>query len=575
MNNKFKITKNTVFNRGNLANIISKIKFKIIKTKNKVWLFIKKNIQIEQKIYRPEIFYLVYKNSEMKVKIYIFICLIGILFSLNLIGYGLFDLASKELPANGGTVNHVVFGKKLTHFNPVLDFNNSVEDNISNLLFAPLYEYNLFSDTFIPILIESIPELENDSKTARFKLKDNIYWSDGDKITSNDILYSFDRIKEKGGNRKFHGIFQNLSLEIISDKEFKINSQNADKALLYKLNFRPISNKYYLNQTNLGLLTDSKSIGVFKSSGNFVMENITEDPITKISRTNPIRDEKNDYRIVKLKKNPKSNLPNKPFIDYYSTILASKINGSNDDFSLERLNNLIKIDFVTLEKAEFEKNKQLFIQNNFNNLSDYQEKAILNLTSQNIISNLNNEKYLSYPEFIQYIDCYIFNKITELDAKPLNKVNKIDPKSYCLDVDSLNELLALKDKRNIQIFTQNNGKLKFYNKEMILNILINSKSLENDLELLPSTINYNVKIIESFDFKNIFLKNTDFDLAVFKNTQIFNNNIAYGNQILSNNLQISSEEAIIQTNNQIKIKNDKDITQEQFISNIYINTKKW
>ena len=61
------------------------------------------------------------------------------------------------------------------------------EHAVSDLLFRKLFKYD--EGKLVPDLIDSWESLENDTK-YKLKLKNNLKWQDGTKITSDDILYS-------------------------------------------------------------------------------------------------------------------------------------------------------------------------------------------------------------------------------------------------------------------------------------------------------------------------------------------------------------------------------------------------
>lgn len=59
---------------------------------------------------------------------------------------------------------------------------------VSNLLYRGLFKYDIFGN-LVPDLAESW-EISSDGLTYKVTLKDNQYWSDGTKITSDDVIYT-------------------------------------------------------------------------------------------------------------------------------------------------------------------------------------------------------------------------------------------------------------------------------------------------------------------------------------------------------------------------------------------------
>jgi peptide/nickel transport system substrate-binding protein len=65
---------------------------------------------------------------------------------------------------------------------------NSIEKTVSKLIFRGLFKYNIYGELEND-LVDSY-EISEDGLTYTFKIKDNQYWIDGKKITSEDILYT-------------------------------------------------------------------------------------------------------------------------------------------------------------------------------------------------------------------------------------------------------------------------------------------------------------------------------------------------------------------------------------------------
>ncbi|KKS19781.1 MAG: extracellular solute-binding protein family 5, peptide/nickel transport system substrate-binding protein [candidate division WWE3 bacterium GW2011_GWC1_41_7] len=62
------------------------------------------------------------------------------------------------------------------------------DKTISSLIYRGLFEYDIYG-TLVPNLAETW-EISEDGMVYKIKIKDNQYWSDGSKITSNDLIYS-------------------------------------------------------------------------------------------------------------------------------------------------------------------------------------------------------------------------------------------------------------------------------------------------------------------------------------------------------------------------------------------------
>ncbi len=74
-----------------------------------------------------------------------------------------------------------------TSFYPPLT-QNSIEKTVSKLIFRGLFRYNTYGELENDLV--DTYQISDDGLTYTFKIKDNQYWIDGKKITSDDILYT-------------------------------------------------------------------------------------------------------------------------------------------------------------------------------------------------------------------------------------------------------------------------------------------------------------------------------------------------------------------------------------------------
>lgn len=126
----------------------------------------------------------------------------------------------------------------------------------------PLFAYSLTDGQIIELLYlglvkhtwdESISDISSspllaekwewgvDSSSITFYLRENIFWSDGKKLTADDVVYSFDLYSDPVIGSKFYGGFENFylneNLHIDLKKTFEVLSP-----FIIKVNFKPGTN---------------------------------------------------------------------------------------------------------------------------------------------------------------------------------------------------------------------------------------------------------------------------------------------------------------------------------------------
>ncbi len=126
--------------------------------------------------------------------------------------------------------NQVIVGidSDIESLNPLFSF-SGYENNISELLYLKLVQSDWDDKTgsliYGPMLAKSW-QWNNDSSAVTFYLRDDVNWSDGRKVTVEDVVFSFDVYSDEDIQSKLYDTFDNYVLDkskhIISDKTFEI-----------------------------------------------------------------------------------------------------------------------------------------------------------------------------------------------------------------------------------------------------------------------------------------------------------------------------------------------------------------
>jgi hypothetical protein len=388
---------------------------------------------IKDFFYNPKYLMTVLWQGQLLIKLVILCSLIIFCSSLGLIGYGSYLSLTKEVPTAGGNFWEGFVNNEVKNFNPVLESSSNMESRISSLLYAPLYYVK--DKDIVPVLLEKPPQWQktndNQYRILNFRLRSDISWSDGvGSIDSDDVEYSFDRLKQEGGNQNFHTLFQDVTFKNINSREFQLISAKNNPELIYKSNFRPISKKFYKEQNNLGLISEQRT--ALATSGYFSLPQTVENPFqtnnsdrNKDIKPNPIRNNKTgQIQTLVLQKSNTKNLPNL-FIDQY---IIQNFNGikeiKNNDNTLT--------DFIKNKKQTLHLFTRNLDNDENNNITSLEINKLLGDTKQALISNNNyynvflniarrNDGYFINRTLRQYILCNIIN-YSELENSNLSSI---------------------------------------------------------------------------------------------------------------------------------------------------------
>lgn len=116
---------------------------------------------------------------------------------------------TRVIPAQGGEYSEGMVGQP-TFVNPVLA-TTEIDRSLVHLLFASGAD-----------LAEKI-EVENAGRTWRMRLKEGLVWSDGHKLTSDDIIFTIQKIQDPETQSPLYASWQGVASERESELEIRFN----------------------------------------------------------------------------------------------------------------------------------------------------------------------------------------------------------------------------------------------------------------------------------------------------------------------------------------------------------------
>jgi peptide/nickel transport system substrate-binding protein len=156
------------------------------------------------------------KALSKKERLVFFISLVVLIGSS--LAYGAIFIKTKTyvIPSAGGTYREGVVGQP-AFINPILPAGASTETDrlLSRLIFASLAD-----------MAETIKH-SDDGKTWNVRLKDNIRWHDGEKVTADDVVFTVDIIKNPELRSWLQGSFDGVTVARVSELEVEFILQNS------------------------------------------------------------------------------------------------------------------------------------------------------------------------------------------------------------------------------------------------------------------------------------------------------------------------------------------------------------
>ncbi len=266
--------------------------------------------------------------------------------------------------------------------NPILS-NNAQIQNISKLVYEPL----LSVDASYKIELCLAKEWSKLNQTSYvIKLKDNINFSDGNKLTAKDIQFTIDKLKDVNVNSIYTYNVQNvISVEVIDDNTIRINLDKEVPFFEYNLTFPIMSSKFYENEDFITTSKNNNPVG----TGKFVVENDNGNITLKLNNSWWNKEEK-DCKLSQIQIIKYSNMG-----EVYKAFKIGNVDLiSTDSLSIENYIGTIGYNLKDYKGRELD-----YIALNCNNEElankEVRQALFYAIDKQNIVSAIYQDKYYS------------------------------------------------------------------------------------------------------------------------------------------------------------------------------------
>src|SRR6266508_5250781 len=122
-------------------------------------------------------------------------------------------------PEKGGIYTEGLVGS-LGRLNPLLDWNNSADRDVDQLLFSGLVR---FDERGLPHADLADSGVTPDATIYNFSIRPNAVWDDGEPVTSDDVIFTIDRMKSAGSlyPQDIKDLWGKIEVTKLNDKTLK------------------------------------------------------------------------------------------------------------------------------------------------------------------------------------------------------------------------------------------------------------------------------------------------------------------------------------------------------------------
>ncbi len=153
-------------------------------------------------------------------------------------GYSLYSRFIRDhselIPSDGGIFTEGLIGKPLA-LNPVLLTTNTVDRDLSQLIFSGLTKYNPHTGRIEDDLATS--EKSKDNLSYTFTIVPDALWHDGEHVTADDVIFTYrDMIQQKDfPNYALHQMFSDIRVEKVTERVVRFRLSEPSSFFLASL----------------------------------------------------------------------------------------------------------------------------------------------------------------------------------------------------------------------------------------------------------------------------------------------------------------------------------------------------
>lgn len=170
------------------------------------------------------------------------VLILVIIANLAFLGFRFYKDHLQEVPISGGDYIEALVGSP-KHINPIYSSINDVDNDITSLVFSSLFKYDNHGE-LVKDLVSDYAISEN-GKEYTLTIRGNAKWHDGSDLNINDIVFTFNTIKNQAYESPLRSSFVGVNIEKVSDDKLKFTLSEKYSPFLNLLTFGIIPKKLW------------------------------------------------------------------------------------------------------------------------------------------------------------------------------------------------------------------------------------------------------------------------------------------------------------------------------------------
>jgi len=185
--------------------------------------------------FKPSWFVLPKNLREVSTWLYqqkIILIIILLVFVIGYFGSRYYNNHTNIVPAVGGTLTEGLAGQP-DFINPILSQTNDIDRDLVQLIFSAPLTYDT-NHQLIGNLVDKW-DISEDGKVYTIYLKDNLQWHDGQPLTADDVVFTYQLIQNQNYPGTLHDNWRDVSIEKVDDKTIKFSLPSVFSPFLTNL----------------------------------------------------------------------------------------------------------------------------------------------------------------------------------------------------------------------------------------------------------------------------------------------------------------------------------------------------
>ncbi len=323
--------------------------------------------------------------------------------------YFLYIKNTEIVPASGGTFVEGVLGNP-RFLNPIYSQKSEADRDLTEVLFSGLMRYD-DENNLVPHLAKEVRE--DEGRIFTVTLREDIYWSDGEKITAEDVVFTVEKIQSRSIQSPLRVSWEGVRVESKSEHEIVFYLEGPSPLFIEKLTLKPVPKHIWENVSNDDFQFSEYNLSPI-SSGPYKVSSINQEDRVK---------------SIDLVKNPyyfeEAHIEEIKFLFFVSEEDLFRNINKLDSLALPSIKNEINTSFTTYEYF-LPRYFALFF--NLDKREEDIRKALAHGTDRDsLITSLNRVKKITSPIIPEFYDFETPSTQYEYDPeKSISALKKLD-----------------------------------------------------------------------------------------------------------------------------------------------------